>query len=315
MKNKLSIASAFEGTYVLGAIVMISELVQRLGDDVNEVNLKVACNVEDLENIQLFRDIMKHLGVICETIELVTDESKRRRYNSPVALSKFYFLRTERAPLLWIDADTISTSNFSISDYKESTEDFLVVPRGGDCRNFNSGVFFANRTPFEIDLSTARDSDFYTDQHILQDNIGPLANELAPEHNHLSIWAGDHQTPHSVRIYHYVGEIKPWFISRAGRDVCIRANCDYAHWFRAEKTLLSLLQTDKELLGRYLAAQGAAVLGRRKVIGPASRFAMRLQARNSTSQIRLFSLLLSTLARVRPKTFGRHFLNMHPFHS
>ena len=314
MKKKITIATAFEGTYVLGATVMIYELVQRLGSDIGQVQLRVACNVEDAENTRLFRDIMMHLGIACEVVELVTDESKRRRYNSPVALSKFHFLRTENVPLLWLDADTLCTSKFSISDYTESTKDFLVVPRNGDCRNFNSGVFFANRTPFEIELSKARDSDFYTDQHILQDNIGPLAADLAPEHNHLSIWAGDHQTLDPVRIYHYVGEIKPWFISRAGRDVCTGANCDYAAWFRAEKTLISQLQADQELLERYEAAQGVAVKSPRKVIGPASRLAMRLQARDSKSLIRLFSSLMYILSLIRPKTLGRHFPNMHPFH-
>lgn len=314
MNDRLAVVTGFDGSYVLGTVVMVHELIRRFGSEAVAISLKVAAPENDSEYKELFVNLMGHLGISFEMVELPMDETKRRRYNSPIALSKFHFLRTERNPFVWLDSDTIPTSPLHAKDFLRKSVDFLVVPRNGDSHNFNSGVFVALRTPFEIDLTSMPDSDFYMDQHILQEQIGPLAGHLSSGYNHLSIWGGDHMFNDEARIVHYIGEIKPWYISHVGKELCMKEDCEYAHWFRAEKLMLNKLRGAPELIASYFEIRNAAISEKRTIVSRFSKALMRIQSTESRFLIGVTKYLLGFFHLFTNKSMMLRLRRLHPFH-
>lgn len=236
----LRVTTAFEGHYFIGLLVSIYSL---RGISISEgfnINLEIAVDKSQIDGslVQLVSVALEDMGLSFAFVP-VDVNGDRIRYVSRISKVKIDMLESSKLPFLWLDADTICLPRgVNFFHGLVGFDSPAAVPRDGDIRNFNSGVFWSGtmRVPFE--RAYFPKSELYSDQHVLQFVLKDHIDSLPLSYNKTVTWGGIAGLVDESNVLHFTGEYKPWMVPWGSEDRCLGRECDFSPWFDIEKQMI-----------------------------------------------------------------------------
>lgn len=315
MNNPLLVRTAFESSYVLGALVTVFSVQQWANKLGQEVMFEIAVSAEESEkeSIEFARLALVNLGIQAQLVPF-RNPGSGKRYVSGISLAKIFFLERSTEAWIWLDSDTLLVGSLTaVQEMLTGSGQALVVPRGEGLLNFNSGVFASDSFEGRALEAGHEESDFYSDQHLMQEMFRGRSVGMPASLNVLESWGSPRQAePRNVDVLHYVGEIKPWHIHPGLSKHCVASGCSYGKWFEVEQDMQSHLRP--ELRSYYASLRHDSANYRPRF----TRFSVRLLI-VAQSSFRLRTLareVIAFLLRIAGGVSSKkgNFQNIHPFH-
>lgn len=311
----LRVRTAFEGHYFIGLLVSVYSLRELSIKQRFEIELEIAVSNSKPDHflIDLISSGLEDMGVNY-SFSFKEVEGGRVRHVSKISKTKIAFLETSQLPFLWLDADTLCQPGESpfLSELVNKKK-AAAVPRNGNVENFNSGVFWSGTSRLIIDKSEFPESNFYSDQHILQHILRGSISSLPPEYNTTVIWAGNTVLVEKPQILHFIGEYKPWMVPVGSEKRCLRIGCDFSPWFIYEEQMINEFQNE-EWITKYQDHRNA-------IVNAPLKFSSRLtRAARQLIRYKLLFNMVNTAVKLSvffvPSSRARAVIrySLHPFH-
>ena len=241
-----------------------------------------------------------------------------KRHITPTTFLKFLFADEITEAFVWLDVDVIVLPGWeSIFDEMASpVSPFeLVVAHKADptAKGFNAGVLGwpakKIRREWRESVLASASEGFSLEQDIFNRLYADVLHWLPVSYNYVSLWENYQEgLPSDIKILHYAGPLKPWFLKPSLAHSCIRAECSWKIWFRFQE----LFHGAPELtdVGPEMKALRESALDAYSDFTRRLPFFRLVRACNSWfGQITLFPIVAAVWA-LREKSIP----NSHPFH-
>ncbi len=243
---------------------------------------------------------------------------KGKRHITPTTFLKFLFAENIRGAFVWLDVDTVVKPGWDeifedLFDPLEGVQLVVAKKANPAATGFNAGVLgWPNGSPRKPwrDMVLARAQEgFSLEQDIFNSLYGDDVKLIPVEWNAVTLWRElASAMTREVRILHYAGPLKPWFLSEEQASGCVSSQCLWSDWFETEAELMKISSASALAVSlenyRVAARMSSSEYTRALPFFRLLQFAKSRPAFTMTKLVVRFLALIGVVDEV----------NVHPFH-
>jgi lipopolysaccharide biosynthesis glycosyltransferase len=172
-----------------------------------------------------------------------------KRHISPTTFLKFLFAEEISGEFVWLDVDTIvfpGWDEFFPRLVSPSSGTQLLVARkaSSEAVGFNAGVLgWPRGTPrreWRTEVAASAENGFSLEQDIFNNLYRDNLEWLPVQFNFVALWDGlGSLSSEEIRVLHFAGPLKPWFLKSHLARSCVEADCLWARWYLVEEDMLT----------------------------------------------------------------------------